>query len=66
MNEVKIQSIAQSTASENGAVIQIILVTFTVGKYGPFTESIPKAQFTNAELTQRLQAFAAKLPPQVQ
>lgn len=65
MNEAKISNITETSASENGAVIPIILVTFTVGKFGPFTERIPKAQFTNTLLTQRLAEFVAKLPPQV-
>lgn len=64
MNEAKITSITESSASENGAIIPVILVTFTVGKFGPFIERIPKAQFSQAEMTARLQAFASKLPMQ--
>lgn len=58
----KVSKIVQTTfVDAKGSLVTGYAVTFTVGTQGPFTLTIPQAEFTAAEVNKRTTAFAAEL-----
>ena len=45
----------------NGQPVAAIEVTYKVGDYGPFTETFPKTSFSAANVSAKLQDFAAHI-----
>jgi len=60
--EPTIGRIQQITAfSQTGQPIVSYVVSFTVGEHGPFSITIPAAEFTAPEALKRVNEFAAKI-----
>ncbi len=53
-----IRQIQEAKTEPDGRVTQIIRCDFLVGKHGPFSERIPKDEFTLEEKERRIEAFA--------
>jgi hypothetical protein len=59
---VTIDRVQQQTRfTGSGGTETIMRVTFRIGEHGPFTEDIPKAQFSQAEVEARARVIKTTL-----
>jgi hypothetical protein len=60
--DVKITKISEeSSIGANGQMVRQVVITFTVGTHGPFTERLDRANFDPAAARQAVTDFATKL-----
>ena len=60
--KIMVTKVAQGSAADHfGKIEPTIIVSYTVGSHGPFTEVYPKATYDPAQMKRDLQAAADKI-----